>query len=672
MREGGGGGGGGEGERGGGGGGGGGGNGQGAGAATAGTNGTGGGGGGNSAPGGSGVVILRFLTQQPKISLGQGSDVNGTAYKRNYLNLNFSINGTAGGNLTVAVSNGSGVLSFQNVSYNITGTNNISFANLANGEYWVNSSLKDEGNLNTSANFTFEIDSTIPLLTFNSPSVNNASRFRTLPTINITCADENLFECGFGIYNATHLIYSNITSLINFTTYSHNVTLARLPRSGNYTIRANASDDLTFSPEIPNLGVETDAADTVKFTDNKTGLWWTITPQLYNKGGASVNKAAAAFQSATSKSKRQYKTNYLVDFSALPPAEGSKLVLRVESNKPITPRTAASGEAGHLVLGKAYYWSAQDIANEGLTVTTVKVSEYIYDVIITDNDAEKWADHKVLDPRTGGLNVVNGDAQFLFDNQAPQWVNNGTNDTIGMRKTVGFKINWTDDIDLSAIVFEHNLGSNASVLVNDTFLLSGAFHNLSVNKTVPDGMGNVARWKWYANDTLGNWNSTDNFNSTFCVETWEATGWVANGSFEYRNLNDTSNCGTTFIKPLDKKPVDEWFLASVLLVAGTIFIMGKAGLELDRQHWPLKIGLLYGAMSAGWGALAIIMGFAQSAEASAQMQTSLAIFYGAYTTLLILAFAYMLIRVISYFMFKGVGVEQEAWEGEKEGDDKDG
>jgi len=95
----------------------------------------------------------------------------------------------------------------------------------------------------------------------------------------------------------------------------------------------------------------------------------------------------------------------------------------------------------------------------------------------------------------------------------PTYSNNSTNTTIAGILTE-FRLKWTDDIGLSGYNFSFDNCTGS--LVNDTnwTSMTGLTNWSNVTKITNSTAGCTIRWKVYANDTYGNWNSTDIMNFT--------------------------------------------------------------------------------------------------------------------------------------------------------------
>ncbi|MBI4441318.1 hypothetical protein HY639_04060, partial [Candidatus Woesearchaeota archaeon] len=110
-------------------------------------------------------------------------------------------------------------------------------------------------------------------------------------------------------------------------------------------------------------------------------------------------------------------------------------------------------------------------------------------------------------------NNWNATAIFTFgiaDNTPPFWFNNVTNFTgVKQNDTVLFNTTWSDDTGLSGFIFSIN---DTGVFVNSTFQRFSGTTNHSINITrINSTHGTRLAWRFYANDTSNNWNTTPAF-----------------------------------------------------------------------------------------------------------------------------------------------------------------
>ncbi len=184
--------------------------------------------------------------------------------------------------------------------------------------------------------------------------------------------------------------------------------------------------------------------------------------------------------------------------------------LRVTNTAPVTPELilpANDSFFNYIPINLTY--NSTDIDGDTLTY-------YIYvNLIYNGSTTINWSFNA-----TDGLynwSVVAGDSfanssnssiyQFTLDTTPPYWANNNTNNTSPkLNQDVQFNISINDTLtNVSGFIFSFN---DSGTFVNDSFIsFSGNKSGIaSVNKTITKTRGTVIEWKWYANDTLNNWN----------------------------------------------------------------------------------------------------------------------------------------------------------------------
>jgi hypothetical protein len=95
---------------------------------------------------------------------------------------------------------------------------------------------------------------------------------------------------------------------------------------------------------------------------------------------------------------------------------------------------------------------------------------------------------------------------LTVDATAPGFSNNATNATLGrVDGNLTFNITLTDDLGLSYWIFSWNASGSWDNVTNST--ASGTTYDLVINKS-PVWPKKSISYRWYANDTAGNWNSS--------------------------------------------------------------------------------------------------------------------------------------------------------------------
>jgi hypothetical protein len=96
----------------------------------------------------------------------------------------------------------------------------------------------------------------------------------------------------------------------------------------------------------------------------------------------------------------------------------------------------------------------------------------------------------------------------------PKWNNLQTNAPGRINEQKWFYANWSDDKSLSSYIFAWN-GTNGSWINDSAIVFTGSANQSNVTKTINLTGGNTIGWRFYANDSTGQWNVTDI--STFVV-----------------------------------------------------------------------------------------------------------------------------------------------------------
>ena len=133
--------------------------------------------------------------------------------------------------------------------------------------------------------------------------------------------------------------------------------------------------------------------------------------------------------------------------------------------------------------------------------------------------------------------TING---TISDTTSPLYYYNSTNTTSpDTSEAVLHNINWTDDIGLSLNFFETNITGS---IVNFTTILSGTSQDVNITN-ITSASGGRYYWKSYANDTYGNWNSTNRmFVILSAVPTVSSVEWNTTTNVK---TDDFVNCTIT-------------------------------------------------------------------------------------------------------------------------------
>lgn len=498
-------------------------------------------------------TTFNILTSAPIQLTNYNSDANGSYVPRNWIFVNWtasSASGVNGLNFTFNMTSYPCTSSDGNktyvCSYNFTGLMDKKYSYTLNASNAVYS--------NTTNELSVIADTKMPTVVINSPSANNSvwTAKSGNYNFNVSCWNTYLYACGLGIFfsNGTQLFSDYTTGIsgnwsINDTVY--------LPVSGVYTVVGNATTDISWSPET-SLYADTDAFGSTQYKD-ADGDVFTVTPTattqtLPGRLGRTTLNRMAAVSSMTEKADNDLLTSY--DVTPLATITDSSFTMEITSDYPIVYRSEVSGIPAHFVIGDNYFWTASDIADEGLFLSVEQQDDNDY-TITANPGAETWASIRTLDPRAGGLYKVSTNYALDYDSTSPTYFNLSVNATTPTAyQSIGVAVNVSDDYNLTSVTLQA-LSLSCSWF-NTTSYLPGQGSspiNITMNFTFPAACGNIVPYQLYFKDWLGNTNKTTTLTLTGCIETWQCTGWVLNvtDNVEYRSCTDTNLCGTTFIVP---------------------------------------------------------------------------------------------------------------------------
>ena len=145
-------------------------------------------------------------------------------------------------------------------------------------------------------------------------------------------------------------------------------------------------------------------------------------------------------------------------------------------------------------------------------------------------------------PENVSTDWVKLDVTYTDNN--PQWSSNTTNNTLAGGYTL-HSVNWTDDLGLSGYIFSFDNGTGAQV--NDSFVLFSGTQNWSnVSKWVNTTGDATIRWRVFANDSLGQVNSTSNFTYTTVAAPSDTCTYSGTGNWAV-NCNDNCSISSNII-----------------------------------------------------------------------------------------------------------------------------
>ena len=150
-------------------------------------------------------------------------------------------------------------------------------------------------------------------------------------------------------------------------------------------------------------------------------------------------------------------------------------------------------------------YSAIGVKNISLDVDSSGIATLIPD------DGFIGTNHLVIQANDS-LNITksNNITLTVIDDKAPLWYDNSSN-TTALTITgdlAQFNINWTDQVELSQVLFSWNdtgdWTNSSDISVQGTRSI-----NYSVNMTITASSGTWIHYKFFANDSSGNWNKTE-------------------------------------------------------------------------------------------------------------------------------------------------------------------
>jgi hypothetical protein len=192
----------------------------------------------NDSSGNKNSTTVTFFkdTIKPLVQFVSPTETNNSFLNRNNISANVTANDTNLRNITIYLTNSSGL-----IQQNVSGVSPffVNFINLADGVYFLNATANDTaGNLNRTETRTITIDRTNPLINFTAPTpANNSIRTVNNIPINITASDSNLQTIRVFLMNSSFAVINSSNSstsplFVNFTGLA----------DGRYYFNASAND----------------------------------------------------------------------------------------------------------------------------------------------------------------------------------------------------------------------------------------------------------------------------------------------------------------------------------------------------------------------------------------------------------------------------------------------
>ena len=190
----------------------------------------------------------------PLVFYGTNTETNGSIVARNNIFVNATASdGTAGvKNITLRLYNASALI---NTSESDLPSFSMNFTGLSDGLYYFNSTSCDySNNCNNTATRSVSIDTTTPLAFYGTSTDSDGTAVtRDNIFVNVTGSDTNLANITIRLYNATALLYTNVSNLssysVNYTglstgAYYFNATVIDLVGNVNNTATRNVNVSL--------------------------------------------------------------------------------------------------------------------------------------------------------------------------------------------------------------------------------------------------------------------------------------------------------------------------------------------------------------------------------------------------------------------------------------------
>jgi len=181
-------------------------------------------------------------TTNPLVIFGVGTDANGTYANKDAVYVNVSVTETNPSNITFTLHNSTELVNTTFYSMNDQNSNiTINWTSLPDSTYYYNVTVVDLAtNKNITKTRVLTLDSTYPLIDFETPSTATGNYSQNWIFANISASDNNLGTITINLYNTSGLVNSSIRTtspfFLNFTGLS----------DGLYFINASVNDSVGF------------------------------------------------------------------------------------------------------------------------------------------------------------------------------------------------------------------------------------------------------------------------------------------------------------------------------------------------------------------------------------------------------------------------------------------
>lgn len=496
------------------------------------------------------------------------TESNGTHKNTNYIEVNVSIT-SADDFLNLTFDFNGAISSFQNGSDNITNYGNtiksfwINKTGLSDGVYTFNITVYDVLlNANSTENRKITIDSSLPTATCVSPNDDNSTIiYDDNLTLNCSASDAYLDAVNLTFYNISgDKFYNSYTEGINATIYNITSLLNMSGHAdGTFTGDWCARDSSTDSPKLEDYGVKTlgdsrkslepkDKTDSSKVGDadriGDTGIidleYYDGLNKLYDlrieSGGLQLTNGKIVVDLEDDE---HYKEEYQILLTGNVKKDGVDIIIVGDDVRYLT----STGIKGHFIINNQFYRRYNDV-KESIIVTKIKggynvhidyvegVSEVIGggEPVLFGGGGDFEDEYWIIDPMTGGLNIVCAGLSFIKDTEAIAFTS-PFNTSDNFRRSENFTANIT--ITHTNLTFYWFSTNNTGSWVNDSPITTTGAVSPSVSKSINQTSTNVISWRYYANNTWGTINQSEAFSFTVQADattTTEESGGSTGGA----------------------------------------------------------------------------------------------------------------------------------------------
>ena len=205
-----------------------------------------------------------------------------------------------------------------------------------------------------------------------------------------------------------------------------------------------------------------------------------------------------------------------------------------------------------------------------------------------------------------GVDFRNNASLAVVEYNAPYYSYNRTNFTsIKVSEKGQFNITWTDNVALDTIIFSVKNDSSSAWNNITTFRTSGTNIDLAFNLTMSSTSSEIFQWKFYANDSSGNWNESSVYSITISdtSSTWSNNGTNFSlikvnekGMFNI-TVNDADGLNSAIFS-LKNSSAANWYNYSALRISGTSYEL-RYNLTISSNATQVLSWMYYFNDSAG-------------------------------------------------------------------------